>query len=58
VRVRDVEHKIIVSCHCAMHGDLPITQIHDITEAIQDRVKEKFPQVFEVIIHPEPVEES
>jgi cation diffusion facilitator family transporter len=58
VRVRQVEHKIIVSCHCAMNGELPITQIHDVTEAIQDRVKEKFPQVFEVIIHPEPVEES
>ncbi|HWQ03200.1 MAG TPA: cation-efflux pump [Candidatus Nitrosotenuis sp.] len=58
VRVRQVEHRIIVSCHCAMNGALPITQIHDVTEAIQDRVKEKFPQVFEVIIHPEPVEES
>jgi divalent metal cation (Fe/Co/Zn/Cd) transporter len=58
VRVRTIEEKIIVSCHCAMHGELPITQVHDVTEAIQDRVKEKFPQVYEVIIHPEPVEES
>ncbi len=58
VIVRNAEHRIIVSCHCGMDGSLPITQVHDITEAIQDRVKERFPQIFEVNIHPEPLEES
>ncbi len=58
VLVREADQKITVSCHCAMNGDLPITQIHDVTEALQDRIKEKFPQIFVVNIHPEPVEES
>ncbi len=58
VRVGQVEHKILVSCHCAMDGNLPITQVHDVTAALEDRVKEKFPQIFRVHIHPEPVEES
>lgn len=58
VLVREADQKITVSCHCAMEGSLPITQIHDVTEALQDRIKEKFPQIFEVNIHPEPVEES
>ena len=57
VHVRQVEHKILASCHCAMDGSLPITQIHDVTAALEDRVKEKFPQVARVTIHPEPVEE-
>ena len=57
VHVRQVEHKILASCHCAMDGNLPITQIHDVTAALEDRVKEKFPQVARVTIHPEPVEE-
>ncbi len=57
VHVRQVEHKILVSCHCAMDGSLPITQIHDVTGALEDRVKEKFPQIARVTIHPEPVEE-
>jgi cation diffusion facilitator family transporter len=57
VQVRQVEHKILVSCHCAMDGNLPITQVHDVTAAVEDRVKEKFPQIFRVTIHPEPVEE-
>jgi cation diffusion facilitator family transporter len=58
VHVRQVEHKILVSCHCAMDGSLPITQIHDVTGALEDRVKEKFPQIARITIHPEPVEEQ
>jgi cation diffusion facilitator family transporter len=58
VLVREADEKIMVSCHCAMEGDLPITRIHDVTEALQDRIREKFPQIFVVNIHPEPVEES
>jgi len=46
-----------VSCHCAMDGSLPKTQIHDVTGALEDRVKEHFPQIARVTIHPEPVEE-
>jgi cation diffusion facilitator family transporter len=58
VHVRSVEHKILVSCHCAMDGDLPITLVHDITAALETRVKDHFPQIFRLTIHPEPVEES
>lgn len=57
VHVRQVERKILASCHCAMDGSLPITQIHDVTAALEDRVKERFPQVARVNIHPEPPEE-
>jgi cation diffusion facilitator family transporter len=58
VHVRSVDHKILVSCHCAMDGSLPVTEVHDITAALEDRVKERFPQIFRLTIHPEPVEES
>jgi divalent metal cation (Fe/Co/Zn/Cd) transporter len=57
VHVRQVEQKILASCHVAMDGNLPITLIHDLTGALEDRVKEHFPQVARVTIHPEPVEE-
>src|ERR1700722_15577631 len=56
-RVRQVEHRILVSCHCTMRSDLPINKIHDVTAALVDRVKEHFPQIHRVTIHPEPVEE-
>lgn len=58
VRVRQVDHRILASCHCAMKGELPITTIHDVTAALEDRVKERFPQVHRVTIHPEPTEEA
>jgi len=57
VHVRSVEHRILVSCHCALDGSLPITDVHDLTAALEDRVKERFPQIFRLTIHPEPFEE-
>jgi cation diffusion facilitator family transporter len=58
VRVRQVEQHILVSCHCIIKSDLPITRVHDVTAALEDRVKERFPQIFRVTIHPEPPEAS
>ena len=58
VHVRSVEHRILVSCHCAMDGSLPITEVHDFTALLENRVKEQFPQIYRLTIHPEPVEES
>jgi cation diffusion facilitator family transporter len=54
VHVRQVEHRILVSCHCTMKSALPITQVHEVTAVLEDRVKEKFPQIARVTIHPEP----
>ena len=57
VRVRQAGRHILASCHCTMKALLPITQVHDVTAVLEDRIKEKFPQVFRVTIHPEPAEE-
>jgi divalent metal cation (Fe/Co/Zn/Cd) transporter len=54
VHVRLVENKILVSCHCTMDGNLLITETHDVTAALEDRIKERFPQIARVTIHPEP----
>jgi len=56
VLVRQVEHHILASCHCVMRTELPVTQVHDVSAALEDRVKEKFPQIYRVTIHPEPQE--
>jgi len=58
VRVRQVEHHILVSCHCVMKSDLSITRVHDVTAALEDSVKERFPQISRVTIHPEPPDAS
>lgn len=54
VSARQVNHHILCSCHCVMRSELPITQVHDVTAALEDRVKERFPQIYRVTIHPEP----
>jgi cation diffusion facilitator family transporter len=54
VRVRLVENKILVSCHCTMDGNLLITKVHDVTAVLENRIKERFPQIARVTIHPEP----
>ena len=54
VRVRQVDHHILVSCHCVMKSDYAITRIHDVLAALEDLVKERFPQISRVTIHPEP----
>jgi cation diffusion facilitator family transporter len=58
VHVRQVEHHILVSCHCVMKSELPITRIHDVLAALEDLVKERFPQISRVTIHPEPLDEA
>jgi cation diffusion facilitator family transporter len=56
VRVRQVEHHILVSCHCVMKSEYSITRIHDVLADLEDAVKERFPQIFRVTIHAEPPE--
>jgi cation diffusion facilitator family transporter len=58
VQVRRVESKIVASCKCTMQGGLRIPDVHDVTAAVEDRVRERFPQVARVTIHPEPPGES
>jgi len=58
VHVRQVEHHILVSCHSIMNSELPITRIHDVLAALEDLVKERFPQISRVTIHPEPPDEA
>lgn len=58
VHVRSVEHRILVSCHCAMDGTLPVNVVHDLTATLENRVRERFPQIYRLTIHPEPVGET
>jgi cation diffusion facilitator family transporter len=58
IHVRRVERRVRVSCHCAFDGQLPITRVHDITVALEDSLRSRFPQVERVTIHPEPTDEA
>jgi divalent metal cation (Fe/Co/Zn/Cd) transporter len=50
-RVRD---RMYLSCHCTMSDELPLARVHDISTALETRFKQEAPELFKVLIHPEP----
>ena len=54
-RVRD---RLYVSCHCTMSDDLPLSRVHDIQTALEIRFKQDAPELFRVLIHPEPLTDN
>jgi divalent metal cation (Fe/Co/Zn/Cd) transporter len=56
VQVREVEGRIVVSCHATLDGSLPIKRVHDITQEVEDFTRRQFPQIFRFTIHTEPPE--
>ncbi len=49
-----VAGKLYVSCHCTMSDGLPLSQVHEVMTAIETRFKQLDPELFRVLIHPEP----
>jgi divalent metal cation (Fe/Co/Zn/Cd) transporter len=49
-----VAGKLYVSCHCTMSDTLPLSQVHEIMTALETRFKLVDPELFRVLIHPEP----
>jgi cation diffusion facilitator family transporter len=54
VQIKRVRDRIYVSCHCTMRDDLPLSRVHDISTALEIRLKQDSPELFRVLIHPEP----
>ncbi len=52
--VKQVRGRIYVSCHCTMADDLPLARVHDVITAMEIRFKQEAPELFKVLIHPEP----
>jgi divalent metal cation (Fe/Co/Zn/Cd) transporter len=43
-----------ISCHCTLPDDLSLAQVHDIQTELEIRFKQEVPELFRVLIHPEP----
>ena len=52
--IKKVRDLIYLSCHCTMADDLPLSRVHDVSTALEIRFKQEFPELFRVLIHPEP----
>ncbi len=54
---RTGEH-ISLTCHCTLPDELPMSRVHQVITALEDRLKLESPEVFRVTIHPEPVTDN
>lgn len=53
-----VGDKLHVSCHCTLPDNMPMQQVHEIITGLEDRFKLECPQVYRVLIHPEPATDN
>jgi divalent metal cation (Fe/Co/Zn/Cd) transporter len=54
-RIRD---RLYVSCHCTLPDDMPLSRVHDVQTALEIRFKQDAPELFRVLIHPEPITDN
>jgi len=54
VQFKRVRGRLYVSCHCSLPDDLPLSRVHDIQTDLEIRFKQDAPELFRVLIHPEP----
>ena len=46
--------RLYLSLHITMQDDLPLSRVHDIQTAVEGRFRQEVPELFRVLIHPEP----
>jgi cation diffusion facilitator family transporter len=46
--------RLHLSCHCTLPDDLPMYRVHDVITSLEDRMKLERPEVYRMLIHPEP----
>ncbi len=54
IQVRRNDGKLNISLHCALAGEVPITQAHHISSEIEARLRQEFPNIQNVLVHTEP----
>ena len=54
VEIKRVRGRLYVSCHCTFSDELPLSRVHEIQTELEIRFKQEAPELFRVLIHPEP----
>jgi cation diffusion facilitator family transporter len=58
IQIKRVRGRLYVSCHCMLPDDLPLSRLHDIQTDLEIRFKQDAPELFRVLIHPEPMTDN
>ncbi len=54
LEIKRVRSRLYVACHCTMLDNLPLSRVHDVQTEMEIRFKQEAPELFRVLIHPEP----
>jgi cation diffusion facilitator family transporter len=54
IKIKRVRGRLYVSCHCTLSDELALSRVHDIQTDLEIRFKQDAPELFRVLIHPEP----
>lgn len=54
VAIKRVGGRLYISCHCTLSDELPLSRVHDISTELEIQFKRESPELFRVLIHPEP----
>jgi len=52
--IKRVRGRMYISCHLTLQDDLSLARVHDIQTELEIRFKQDAPELFRVLIHPEP----
>jgi len=52
--IKRVRGRMYISCHCTLSDHLSLARVHDIQTELEIRFKQDAPELFRVLIHPEP----
>ncbi|MHB1699207.1 MAG: cation diffusion facilitator family transporter [Acidobacteriaceae bacterium] len=58
VVVSKIGEHVLVSCHCTLPDDLPMTRVHELITSLESSFKLDCPEVYRVLIHPEPATDN
>ncbi len=55
---KEIRDRLYVSCHLTLPDDMPLSRVHDVQTALEIRFKQQAPELFRVLIHPEPMTDN
>ena len=58
VAVSKIGDKTQVSCHCTLPDTMQMRKVHDVITALEDRLKIECPEIYRVLVHPEPTTDN
>lgn len=58
LELKRIRGRLYGSCHCTFSDELPLSRVHEISTELEIRFKQVAPELFRVLIHPEPLTDN